>query len=115
MWKPLSGPLSDWPLACCLRQDGLPNVANEALDVVFPDRVREIALPYYGSGQEWVYLKDQKESEYLLFLQGEISTNITSDKNARSIAHASFDNPEKRLGEAPRSSIEVKLLVSYLD
>ncbi|KAF2235632.1 hypothetical protein EV356DRAFT_514155 [Viridothelium virens] len=66
VWKPLRGPLKDWPLAICdlqsLRQSDL-----HPLDEVHRHDVLESHLVTYRPGQKWYYLSEQDPSEVLIF------------------------------------------------
>ncbi|KAL8677842.1 MAG: hypothetical protein Q9186_005754 [Xanthomendoza sp. 1 TL-2023] len=70
VWKPLRGPLRDWPLALCdaasVRADHLM-----AADGVFETRVTENLQVHYDAAQRWYYLEDQKASELLVFRQAD--------------------------------------------
>lgn len=73
-WKPLRGPLRDWPLALCS-----PNSVSDD-DLIAADNVRgddfaENQLLCAGEGHEWWYLKDQEASEILLFRQADSDGN----------------------------------------
>lgn len=97
VWQPLRGPLSDWPLALCLKNDGSDETHHktEAVDVVFPDRVQDVELAYYSKEQNWVYLSNQVPEECLLFLQGEVSLQGGKTREGKSdLPHFShFYNP----------------------
>ena len=70
IWKPLRGPLRDWPLALCdaetVQADHLV-----AADKVFEARFSENLQVYYDAAQSWFYLKDQEPSELLVFRQAD--------------------------------------------
>lgn len=70
MWKPLRGPLRDWPLALC----DLSTVrATDTLetDNVYTNRVVESMQVHYAETQAWYYLQDQQASELLVFQQAD--------------------------------------------
>jgi hypothetical protein len=67
VWKPLRGPLHDWPLALC---DASSLDADNDLipaDIVYPTYVAENLQVHYNSNQRWHYLSGQKPSEVLIF------------------------------------------------
>lgn len=68
VWKPLRGPLYDWPLAMC----DAATVSDQdtmAHDQVFMDTVRENQMIRYSPSQDWYYLAGQTQSELLVFRQ----------------------------------------------
>lgn len=68
VWKPLRGPLHDWPLAVC----DAATVSEQdmmAHDQVFTDTVRENQMVRFNSRQNWYYLSGQTQSELLVFRQ----------------------------------------------
>ncbi|KAI1758616.1 hypothetical protein GGR53DRAFT_516489 [Hypoxylon sp. FL1150] len=84
VWKPLRGPLYDWPLAFCdattVNQQDL-----EQHDHIFPSKpnapsspgniVRENQTVYHNPSQRWYYLSGQMPSELLLFRQVDSENN----------------------------------------
>ncbi len=68
IWKPLRGPLQDWPLAVC----DASSVGEDDLvvaDQVYPKHVTENIQVQHGPGQKWYYLSNQQPDELLLFRQ----------------------------------------------
>lgn len=67
IWKPLKGPLKDWPLAFCDAstvdpvEDLVPSDDVHIQDVIESIQVR------YNSKQKWCYLREQSASEILVF------------------------------------------------
>jgi hypothetical protein len=84
IWRPLKGPLHDWPLAVCdaksvvaedfnIMDNLMPGDCN-TLDQFNPGEgvqfnVVENALLHYNPGQKWYYLSNQQPSELLMFRQ----------------------------------------------
>lgn len=70
VWKPLRGPLRDWPLALC---DAASVQANDLTpaDVVFDTKVTENMQVHHDAAQKWYYLEDQDPSELLVFRQAD--------------------------------------------
>lgn len=70
VWKPLRGPLRDWPLALC---DASSVQATDlmASDQVFDTKVTENMQVHYDAGHKWYYLEDQEPSELLVFRQAD--------------------------------------------
>jgi hypothetical protein len=71
MWKPLRGPLYDYPLALC---DGYSiDLENdlEPQDIVDQDEVLENVHIYHRAKHQWHYLSGQLDSEVLVFRQAD--------------------------------------------
>ncbi|OCK76176.1 hypothetical protein K432DRAFT_419377 [Lepidopterella palustris CBS 459.81] len=112
VWKPLKGPVRDWPLALC--DATTLDVTNDVVpsDVIYRKFVAENCLIHYNKAQKWYYLGDQDPSEVLIFK----AVDSESDENAR-CAHGSFPLPlDSTRGEIlPRESIDARVLVMYAD
>lgn len=67
IWKPLKGPVRDWPLALCDAKT--IDAANDLVvsDVVYQDHSEENYQVHYNPKQRWLYLSDQQPSEMLVF------------------------------------------------
>ncbi|KAJ4251077.1 hypothetical protein NW762_011728 [Fusarium torreyae] len=71
LWKPIKGPLNDWPLGLCdarsldFKTDTLPS------DIVFDDFFTENLQILHSSNLEWYYLPDQETWEALIFKSAE--------------------------------------------
>jgi len=110
VWKPLIGPLRDWPLALCdarsvdFKHDTMP------ADIVFPDWVTENLQIHHNSSHEWYWLADQTPSELLIFK----SADSDPDSNPAS-PHAGFYNRNVGPDDAPRQSIDCRTFVFYAD
>jgi hypothetical protein len=72
VWKPLRGPLRDWPLAICdystLSRDDLIQV-----DEVHREGILESNSVQYNTSQKWYYLSDQTADEVLIFRSADSS------------------------------------------
>lgn len=131
VWKPLRGPLRDWPLALC---DAASIQADDLTpsDVVFDTKVNENMQVHYNAAQKWYYLEDHDPSELLVFRQADshpagrlgkfgpvfylkLSGLPESLIHSLGVPHTSFPNPMASADELPRESIEVRTLVSYGD
>lgn len=71
MWKPLKGPVRDWPLALCDNSTIDPTNDLQASDLVFADYVVENCQVYYTSEQKWYYIRDQQATEVWVFVQAD--------------------------------------------
>ena len=67
VWRPLFGPLRDWPLGVCdYRSLDLENDLISS-DNILPHKVAETYNVIYNEAHRWYYLKDQMPDEVLIF------------------------------------------------
>ncbi|RMZ91047.1 hypothetical protein DV736_g1710, partial [Chaetothyriales sp. CBS 134916] len=108
VWKPLKGPIRDWPLALCD-----PNSIDRdkdllARDTVRPDAYIETYQVHRKENHRWYYARDQMPNEAWVFLQSD-----SDEKGLPGVPHTGFDNPARKAGDVLRESIEVRTLVFY--
>ncbi|KAI5363852.1 Putative hydroxylase/desaturase AsaB [Septoria linicola] len=107
VWKPLRGPVNDWPLCFCDASSVHPEDI-ETTDMVYADYFTENQSLRFNSEQKWFYLSDHQPDEIIIFKQ--------SDSDSRAVGgvpHCSFANPAAHPEESPRESIEARALVFY--
>lgn len=68
-WKPLVGPVNDWPLLLCDASTINPATDLEVADLLYPDHVTENSMVYYRSDHKWYYLSDHNTDEVIVFKQ----------------------------------------------
>jgi hypothetical protein len=124
VWKPLRGPLRDWPLAVCDLRSLKPQHFVQ-LDEVHSQQSLESQQILYDSAQNWFYLSNQREDEVLIIkavdsaVSGEGTSPFTATREhgkvtrPRLVPHAAFEDPRCPDDEAPRESIEFRVLVAY--
>ena len=66
MWKPLKGPVLDWPLAVCDSRS-LQDADIIAADAIYERLVAENCIIHNNPTQKWYYVAEQKASEVLIF------------------------------------------------
>lgn len=72
VWKPLKGPVRDWPLALCDISSIDPDKDLEMTDTVFDTGryiVQENYQMYHRQYHRWFYLSEQETSEITIFRQ----------------------------------------------
>ncbi|KAK7422146.1 hypothetical protein QQZ08_009614 [Neonectria magnoliae] len=106
-WKPLNGPIKDWPLALCDASTVNVDTDLEKADAVQPDTIEENYQVYYRPQQRWYYVSEQKNSEVLLF---RVFDSVLG-QNAAGVPHAAFQHPGADGTERPRESIEANLVL----
>lgn len=136
VWKPLAGPVKDWPLALCQRSSVNTGTDYEMTDDVHAGEVDESIQLHYNESQRWFYLGDQMPNEALVFLTSDSELGIaagrslpesfwhTSIKSAshfivltclQGVPHCGFQNRNCPPGVKPRQSIEVRCFVFQTD
>lgn len=106
-WKPLSGPVKDWPLALCSPRTVKPERDFEPCDLVYPDYVVENRQVYHSTDYDWFYVSDQRPHEAWVFLQSDTETET------KPVMHTSFPLAGADSPIPPRESIEARALVYY--
>ena len=71
IWKPLRGPLHDYPLAFCDFRSLDPRTDLEPQDIVDRDEVLENVHVYHRPRHNWYYLSAQQDFEALIFRQAD--------------------------------------------
>jgi len=69
IWKPLHGPVTDWPLALCDVQTVDVDRDCIATDVVTREGFTENYQVYWNEEQRWYYLGKQLAEEVIIFRQ----------------------------------------------
>ncbi|KAB5551391.1 hypothetical protein GE09DRAFT_1223184 [Coniochaeta sp. 2T2.1] len=68
VWKPLNGPVRDWPLAVCdYRSCSTDDIVD--VDQVYPDAIGEGCNIYFNPKHRWYFVSDQMPHEALLLKQ----------------------------------------------
>jgi hypothetical protein len=108
VWRPLQGPVLNWPLALC---DARSISVDDLIptDLVYPDKVGEVYGFSVNPAHRWLYYPYLEPSEVLLLKIFDSKT----DGTARLTAHTAFEDPTSTPDTAPRRSIEVRTLVFW--
>lgn len=80
VWKPLIGPLRDWPLALCHPRSVMPEKDLQLMDRVYAANIEESIQIHYSSDQEWLYLEEQTPEEVLVFRGGDSDLGMRGGK-----------------------------------
>ncbi|KAL2760421.1 hypothetical protein ACRALDRAFT_1067028 [Sodiomyces alcalophilus JCM 7366] len=107
VWKPLSGPCRDFPMAYLDPKSVDRDRDLLAVDEVFPTVANEVYQVYYNPEHKWYYVPDQLESELVIFNAYDSETG-----QVNAVPHCSFDLGELGSG-IPRQSLEVRAFVFY--
>ncbi|KAF2446064.1 hypothetical protein P171DRAFT_483444 [Karstenula rhodostoma CBS 690.94] len=109
VWKPLFGPLLDWPLVFCRLSSTEPDDI-EVMDNVFPNVIEESINIHYSTQQDWCYLDRQMDTEAIIFQGGDSKLGVCGG-----VPHCSFQDKRQGPSVRPRESVEVRALVFYTD
>ena len=121
IWKPLRGPLHDYPLALCDKQSVDDAKDLEPQDIVDRDEVLENVHVYHRERHAWCYLGGQEDTELLIFRQADtlqkgfgklfyhriISNFFSCSSFLPGTPHCAISNPDAPTDGFPRESIEV--------
>ncbi|KAK0727160.1 hypothetical protein B0T26DRAFT_119283 [Lasiosphaeria miniovina] len=107
VWKPLKGPVREWPLALCDASSVDSSDLREHDTVFDPSTARENLMVHFNANQRWYYLSEQLPSELWVFRQCDSS-------GKPGVPHASFQLPTQANDpDGPRESIEVRALLYF--
>lgn len=108
LWRPLVGPLRDFPLAV----GDAGSIAPEDLvasDLIYPQRTGETYSVRYSPRHRWFYAPDMQPNEALLLK----CYDSAEDGRARFAPHSAFQDPTAGPNVRPRESIELRALVFH--
>lgn len=108
VWRPIRGPLEDWPLALCDARS-VAEADLIATDLLYKDRTGETYSVKHNPEHRWFYAPRMTREEALLFR----CYDSTEHGVARFVPHAAFQDPTAPRNAAPRESIELRCLVFY--
>jgi hypothetical protein len=110
VWRPISGPLRDAPLALCDASSVGTNdlVAN---DLLYRDRAGENYTMVFNPNQRWFYVPDMQVDEALLLK----CYDSARDGRARFMPHTAFTDPTPHDTVPPRESIELRTIAFFTD
>ena len=67
VWRPLTGPLHDWPLAVCDYTSMNPEQDLVRCDSVYPHKITETYDVFRREKHRWFYLADMGVDEMVIF------------------------------------------------
>ena len=107
VWKPLVGPVRDFPIAYCD-----PRTLDWDRDLVLYDdgssgRVCEVYQILHNPQQRWYYLPDQQATEAVVF-----NGYDSQSHQHRAVAHTAFPISLAK-SVPPRQSIEIRAFVFF--
>ncbi|KAK4614156.1 Fe(II)/2-oxoglutarate-dependent dioxygenase nvfI [Fulvia fulva] len=108
VWKPLRGPLEDWPLAVCDQQtvDTTTDLAQST--ILHQDYANHNCQVHYNKNQRWFYLSRQQPDEIMIFRQFD-----SRRPGNNGTPHSSFADPSTPAQATPRESVEVMAVLHF--
>lgn len=83
VWKPLRGPLEDWPLAVCDARTVDTAVDLAEATILHTDYVNHNCQAHFGKQQRWYYLRNQQPDELMVFRQYDSAKNGNNGNSCR--------------------------------
>ena len=108
MWRPITGPLRDAPLAICDASSIAPHQLAP-VDLLYPERRGEIYYLRYDPNQRWYYAPNMQPDEAWLLKNYDSATVGT----ARFAVHCAFDDPTPCSQVPARESIEIRAFAIF--
>jgi len=114
VWRALSTPPQDTPLAVCDARSIAPEDLVAA-DAVFdkpgqPEWSFEGLTIRYNPAHRWVYFSNMTRDEALVF-----KTNDSDPEQPHNVPHSAFDDPSCPADVPPRSSIEMRAIAYWYE
>ncbi|KAF4609918.1 hypothetical protein D9613_010245 [Agrocybe pediades] len=110
LWRPISHPAWDWPLALCDYRSVNPENDTVPVALLFPHRKGETLGVKYSPNQKWKYLYGMTSDEIVLI---KCADSIQDGSVAVFTPHTAFEDPATPKGSPFRQSIELRALVFY--
>ncbi|KAF2252355.1 hypothetical protein BU26DRAFT_502835 [Trematosphaeria pertusa] len=109
-WRPLFGPLQDWPLA--MMDYRSLDVFRDliASDNIYLHKIRENYNVLWNKSHKWYFLENHQPNEVLVF---KTFDTYAGKGNARACPHAAFRNPLGPENARPRESHECLSVVLF--
>ncbi|KAF5011182.1 hypothetical protein FDECE_2668 [Fusarium decemcellulare] len=96
-WRPLRGPLNDWPLGLCDARSVEYAADTMPADIVYREWATENLQIHYNPRHEWYFLPDQTTDEVLLFKSAESCPTSPQGKALEHKAFIEVTNPGHKL------------------
>ncbi|KAJ7075677.1 hypothetical protein B0H15DRAFT_866328 [Mycena belliarum] len=110
LWRPISHPAVDWPLALCDFRSVDPTKDILPVALVYPDREGETFGVVYNPKQKWTYFSGVTPQELILI---KCFDSLQDGSVALYTPHTGFQDPATPEGTPLRESIELRALVFY--
>ena len=108
VWKPLSRPVEELPLAMC---DATTHAPDDMLlmQLKYRERTGEIYVMRHAPTHRWLYFPNMQADQALLLKTYDSAT----DGRARFMGHTAFEDPTTAANAQKRESIEVRTMAFF--
>jgi hypothetical protein len=108
VWRPIDHAVLDTPLALC---DATSFTEDDLImtDLVYKDRLGEIASVRYNPQHRWVFFSNMTPDEVVLIK----CHDTVRDGRARLSFHSAFNDPTAPANAKPRQSIEIRTIAFF--
>ncbi|KAI0360623.1 hypothetical protein OH77DRAFT_703577 [Trametes cingulata] len=110
LWRPISHPAYDWPLALCDWRTVDPTTDLVPTALKYPDRDGQTFSVKYNPNHKFKYLRGMEPEECVLI---KCYDSQNDGKTATFTPHTAFEDPTTPPDAPLRESIELRLLVFY--
>ncbi|GAQ39216.1 hypothetical protein AtubIFM56815_007665 [Aspergillus tubingensis] len=108
LWKPIRGPVYDFPITVCDRRTVDYASQTTAMDIVARDYVNENTRIYYDEKHKWYYWHGLQANEVIAFVQAD-----SRAENSAGVPHTAFKDPRNSDSTQLRESIEARVFVYF--
>jgi hypothetical protein len=107
VWRPVSHPAIDWPLAMCDARSVAPEDLK-AVSLIYQDRTGEVLAAVHNPAHRWFYVPDMLLDEALLLKCYDSRRDV-----ARFPLHVAFADPTTPPDAPPRESMEFRTIAFF--
>lgn len=112
MWRPITAPPQDYPLAVCDARTIGPDDATTVMALTETRATGAFSFPTKGyirnPEHRWCYYRDMTPGEVLIF-----KTHDTDPVRAHQVAHTAFADPSCPAGTPTRGSVEMRAFCGF--
>ncbi|EIN08114.1 hypothetical protein PUNSTDRAFT_88921 [Punctularia strigosozonata HHB-11173 SS5] len=110
LWRPISHPAYDWPLALCDYRSIDPKNDLIPVALIYPDKEGETYSVKYNPNHRWKYVRGLEPDEGVLI---KCFDSVQDGSVAVLTPHTAFEDPSTPKDAPYRQSIELRALVFY--
>ncbi|KAF9699847.1 hypothetical protein EKO04_002695 [Ascochyta lentis] len=108
LWKPVRGPVYDFPLTLCDRRSVDYASQTTTMDIVTHNYANENTRVYFDDTHEWYYWHGLQVDEVIAFVQAD-----SEAENQAGVPHPAFQDPTKTDHKQLRESIEARVFIYF--
>ncbi|KAM3440640.1 hypothetical protein MY4824_002088 [Beauveria thailandica] len=108
LWKPIKGPVYDFPLSLCDRRTVDYASQTTPMDIVTHNYINENTRVYFDEKHKWYYWYGLEVNEVIAFIQAD-----SAAENRAGVPHTAFRDPRNIGNEQLRESIEARVFIYF--